>query len=206
MGEKMCLAYLNDKKQNEIAKLLGVSSKCASSTKKRYEETDLTFGNQKLATDFNSKTHWVRISKSSFLTTVEAQSLFFWRNLIKKLKNFGVAHMTKGEIFLLDSCLFGPILLLLNQYFSYVIPELIVLCFALIFATIDLLKYCSKITPVTSTFRILTKIFPNFFVFLLFRYKKQHLFLYSVCNAFIIQLFDKSFKIDIFTVDCSKIT
>ncbi|RNA33640.1 cholinephosphotransferase 1 isoform X2 [Brachionus plicatilis] len=80
--------------------------------------------------------------------------------------NLIVAHMTKGEIFLLDSCLFGPILLLLNQYFSYVIPELIVLCFALIFATIDLLKYCSKvcyqicthmniylfkITPVTST-------------------------------------------------------
>ncbi|RNA20478.1 hypothetical protein BpHYR1_002398 [Brachionus plicatilis] len=28
-----------DKKQNEIAKLLGVSPKCVSSTKKRYEET-----------------------------------------------------------------------------------------------------------------------------------------------------------------------
>ena len=28
-----------DKKQNEIAQLLGVSPKCVSSTKKRYEET-----------------------------------------------------------------------------------------------------------------------------------------------------------------------
>ena len=35
--------------------------------------------------------------------------------------------MTKGEIFLFDTCLIGPVALLLNQYFSYIIPELIVL-------------------------------------------------------------------------------
>ncbi|RNA19506.1 hypothetical protein BpHYR1_017201 [Brachionus plicatilis] len=35
----MCLAHKNDKKQNEKAKLSGVSPKCGSSTKKRYEET-----------------------------------------------------------------------------------------------------------------------------------------------------------------------
>ena len=81
-----------DKKQNEIANMLGVSPKCVSSTKKRYEETgtvsdrsrsgrprNLTFRDenyifreirkdptssyQKLATDFNSKTQGVRISK-----------------------------------------------------------------------------------------------------------------------------------------------
>ncbi|RNA16741.1 hypothetical protein BpHYR1_015960 [Brachionus plicatilis] len=74
-----------DKKQNEIAKLFGVSPKCVSSTKKRDEETgsvsdrsrsgrprkltfrdenyifreirkDPTSSYQKLATDFNSKT------------------------------------------------------------------------------------------------------------------------------------------------------
>ncbi|RMZ97722.1 hypothetical protein BpHYR1_043629 [Brachionus plicatilis] len=81
MGEKMCLAHKN-------AKLLGVSPKCVSSTKKRYEETgsvsdrnrsgkpreltlrdenyifreirkDPTSIYQKLATDFNSKTQAV---------------------------------------------------------------------------------------------------------------------------------------------------
>ncbi|CAF0722032.1 unnamed protein product [Brachionus calyciflorus] len=56
-----------------------------------------------------------------------------------------IAHMTKGEIFLLDSCLIGPILLLLNQYFSYIIPELPVLYFCLVIATADLIKYCSKV-------------------------------------------------------------
>ncbi|RNA40056.1 Homeodomain-like DNA binding domain-containing transcription [Brachionus plicatilis] len=100
-----------DKKQNEIAKLLGVSPKCVFSTKKRYEETgsvsdrsrsgrprkltlrdenyifreirkDPTSSYQELATDFNSKTQAVRIRKSSFLTVDETLSLFFWRNLI----------------------------------------------------------------------------------------------------------------------------
>ncbi|RNA42025.1 chitinase 4-like [Brachionus plicatilis] len=83
-----------DKKQNEIAKLLGVSPKSVSSTKKRYEETGSvsdrsrsggpqkltsrdenyifreirkypTSSYQKLATDFNSKTQAVRISNAS---------------------------------------------------------------------------------------------------------------------------------------------
>lgn len=56
-----------------------------------------------------------------------------------------IAHMTKGEIYLLDSCLIGPVTLLLNQYFSYIIPELIVLAVALIIATFDLMKYSSKV-------------------------------------------------------------
>ena len=40
--------------------------------------------------------------------------------------------MTKGEIFLFDTCLIGPVALLLNQYFSYIIPELIVLVASLV--------------------------------------------------------------------------
>lgn len=56
-----------------------------------------------------------------------------------------VAHMTKGEIFLLDTCLIGPTLLFLNQYFNYVIPEIYLLWFSLILATCDLLRYCSKV-------------------------------------------------------------
>ena len=43
-----------------------------------------------------------------------------------------IAHMTKGEIFLFDTCLIGPVALLLNQYFSYIIPELIVLVASLV--------------------------------------------------------------------------
>jgi hypothetical protein len=35
--------------------------------------------------------------------------------------------MTKGEISFYDSCLFGPIMLLLDQYLNFVIPEYYVL-------------------------------------------------------------------------------
>ncbi|RNA12622.1 hypothetical protein BpHYR1_053170 [Brachionus plicatilis] len=77
-----------DKKQNEIAKLLGVSSKCVSSTKQRYSETGTlsvpsriaspqkeirknpTSSYQKVATDFNSKTQRSLIQRQEkhFLT------------------------------------------------------------------------------------------------------------------------------------------
>lgn len=56
-----------------------------------------------------------------------------------------IAHMTKGEIFLLDTCLIGPTLLFLNQYFNYLIPEIYLLWISLIIVTYDLLKYCSKV-------------------------------------------------------------
>lgn len=56
-----------------------------------------------------------------------------------------VAHMTKGEIFLLDTCLIGPTLLFLNQYFNYLIPEIYLLWLTLIIATYDLVRYCSKV-------------------------------------------------------------
>ncbi len=39
--------------------------------------------------------------------------------------------MTKGELYLTDSCLIGPMMLLMNQYFNYLLPEYYVLwlCF-----------------------------------------------------------------------------
>lgn len=46
-----------------------------------------------------------------------------------------IAHMTKGEIYLFDSSLTGPVILLLNQYFSYLIPELFVLYICLVSTT-----------------------------------------------------------------------
>lgn len=53
---------------------------------------------------------------------------FVWAKMTIKLI---VAHMTKGEINLIDSCLIGPVLLLLNQYFGYIVSEFFVLfvCF-----------------------------------------------------------------------------
>ncbi|RNA19634.1 Homeodomain-like DNA binding domain-containing transcription factor, partial [Brachionus plicatilis] len=90
--------------QNEIAKLLGVSPKCVSSTKKRYEETGtvsdrsrsgrprkLTLRDesyifreirkypsssyQKLYTDFNSKTQAVRIRKYTIMRFLQKKRL-----------------------------------------------------------------------------------------------------------------------------------
>ena len=40
--------------------------------------------------------------------------------------------MTKGEIYLFDTILTGPVILLLNQYFSYLVPELYVLYLCLV--------------------------------------------------------------------------
>lgn len=67
---------------------------------------------------------------------------FVWAKVTIKLI---IAHMTKGEIYLFDTCLTGPVLLLLNQYFSYLVPELLVLHLCLIIALIDLMKYCVKV-------------------------------------------------------------
>ena len=93
-----------DKKQNEIANMLGVSPKCVSSKIKRYEETgtvsdrsrsgrprkltfrdenyifreirkDPTSSYQKLATDFNSKTRRVRISKFTVMRFLKKKVL-----------------------------------------------------------------------------------------------------------------------------------
>ena len=54
-----------------------------------------------------------------------------WAKITVKLI---VAYMTKGEIHLLDSCLIGPVSLLLNRYFDNPIPELVVLYACLVSA------------------------------------------------------------------------
>lgn len=43
-----------------------------------------------------------------------------------------VAHMTKGQIYLTDSCLIGPVALLLNQYFNNLFPEHYILWICLV--------------------------------------------------------------------------
>lgn len=52
-----------------------------------------------------------------------------------------VATMSRSRIFMIDTILTGPCLLLLNQYLGYVISEYIVLYIACVFCTIDLARY-----------------------------------------------------------------
>jgi len=56
-----------------------------------------------------------------------------------------VAHMTRSEMDYLDSVLVGPALLFLNQYFNNFIQEYYVLWLCLIWAAIDLYRYCHRV-------------------------------------------------------------
>jgi len=56
-----------------------------------------------------------------------------------------VAHMCKGEITHRDACMLAPLLLILNQYFNTLIPEIILLYVSLIWVLVDLIFYCSKV-------------------------------------------------------------
>ncbi|XP_037037898.1 choline/ethanolaminephosphotransferase 1 isoform X5 [Bradysia coprophila] len=56
-----------------------------------------------------------------------------------------IAHMTKSEMGYLDAGLMGPLLLFLNQYFNCFLPEYCVLWIAMIWCTLDLMRYCSQV-------------------------------------------------------------
>ncbi|CAH0560792.1 unnamed protein product [Brassicogethes aeneus] len=56
-----------------------------------------------------------------------------------------VAHMTKSEMEYMDWSLLGPAMLFLNQYFNSFINEYYVLWAAMVWATFDLIRYCSQI-------------------------------------------------------------
>lgn len=56
-----------------------------------------------------------------------------------------VAHMTKNEMEYFDSALIGPLMLFLNQYFNFYIPEYIVLWMCLLWVLFDLMRYCSAV-------------------------------------------------------------
>ncbi|CAH0385408.1 unnamed protein product [Bemisia tabaci] len=56
-----------------------------------------------------------------------------------------VAHMTKNELDYVDSSMYGPLMLFLNQYFNCFISEYTVLWLCLIWATLDLFLYCKRI-------------------------------------------------------------
>lgn len=56
--------------------------------------------------------------------------------------------MTKSEMGYLDAGLMGPLLLFLNQYFNYFLPEYCVLWIAMIWCTMDLMRYCSQVSHI----------------------------------------------------------
>ncbi|XP_046886571.1 choline/ethanolaminephosphotransferase 1-like [Hypomesus transpacificus] len=56
-----------------------------------------------------------------------------------------VAHMTKSEMYLHDLAFLGPGLLFLNQYFNSFVDEYLVLWVALVWSTVDLVRYCSSV-------------------------------------------------------------
>ena len=56
-----------------------------------------------------------------------------------------IAHLSKSEMEMKDSGMFGPAILFLNQYFNEFIPEYYVLWVALAWCTFDLIFYCSNV-------------------------------------------------------------
>ena len=56
-----------------------------------------------------------------------------------------VAHMCKGEITHRDASLLAPTLLIFNQYFNSFIPETILLYLSMVWVSLDLIWYCSKV-------------------------------------------------------------
>jgi len=56
-----------------------------------------------------------------------------------------VAHMTKSELAFIDTIYFGPLLLLINQFFDYAFPEYLLLWVSLIYASLDIVKYSYKV-------------------------------------------------------------
>eukprot|EP00092_Neocalanus_flemingeri_P010195 GFUD01010986.1.p1 GENE.GFUD01010986.1~~GFUD01010986.1.p1 ORF type:complete len:412 (+),score=82.52 GFUD01010986.1:65-1300(+) len=56
-----------------------------------------------------------------------------------------VAHMCKGEISHRDAAMVAPLLLIINQYFNTFLPETFLLYISMIWVTVDLIWYCSKV-------------------------------------------------------------
>ncbi|XP_023331980.1 cholinephosphotransferase 1 isoform X2 [Eurytemora carolleeae] len=56
-----------------------------------------------------------------------------------------VAHMCKSEIHHRDPALLAPMMLMINQYFSTVVPEKWLLSLAMVWVVVDLLRYCGGV-------------------------------------------------------------
>ena len=96
------------------------------------------------------------------VVSINSSNLF----LFSRLLCFQVAHMCKGEISHRDATMLAPLVLFLNQYFNTFISEGPLLYLALVWVTLDLMWYCSKVTLgknsipffTTSTFQVCLEI------------------------------------------------
>jgi hypothetical protein len=85
-------------------------------------------------------------SKSGIFDTHPTLYMITFGILFAKITNkLVIAHLSKSQMELKDSGMFGPAVLFLNQYFNEFIPEYYVLWFALAWCTFDLISYCSSV-------------------------------------------------------------
>lgn len=84
---------------------------------------------------YSERKHWHQFLKRKLSFVTLSGSLSFIVYFPPPNKNsylLQVAHMTKNEMEYFDSALIGPLMLFLNQYFSFYIPEYIVLWMCLV--------------------------------------------------------------------------
>lgn len=92
----------------------------------------------------------------AFIISEKSKSQIYLNHPVLYLLTFGilaakvscrlvVAHMSKSEMNLLDSGLFGPSILFLNQYFNEFFNEYYILWLAFLWCTYDLIGYCSTV-------------------------------------------------------------
>lgn len=85
-------------------------------------------------------------SKSGIYDSNPTLYLLVFGILFAKITNkLVIAHLSKSQMDLKDSGMFGPAILFLNQYFNEFIPEYYVLWLALAWVTLDLIFYCSNV-------------------------------------------------------------
>ncbi|XP_070492641.1 choline/ethanolaminephosphotransferase 1-like [Chironomus tepperi] len=92
----------------------------------------------------------------SYIIAVKSKSGIYDSHPMLYLMTFGIlfakitnklviAHLSKSEMDYLDSGMWGPFILFLNQYFNEFIPEYHLVWIAFIWCTLDLVWYCSNV-------------------------------------------------------------
>jgi hypothetical protein len=92
----------------------------------------------------------------AYVIAIKSKSQIYEQHPLLYLMTFGllfakitnklvIAHLSKSEMQIKDSGMFGPLILFLNQYFNEYIPEYVVLWLAFAWVTMDLFHYCLNV-------------------------------------------------------------
>jgi hypothetical protein len=92
----------------------------------------------------------------AYVIAIKSKSHIYEQHPVLYLMTFGllfakitnklvIAHLSKSEMDMKDSGMFGPLILFLNQYFNEYIPEYVVLWLAFAWVTLDLFHYCLNV-------------------------------------------------------------